>query len=134
MKKSRGVPGRFRPLFAVALLGVILSGCAEPEIALEPDQLSRMIAREKTMQWVGYGFSGDVRLDPDGTARISVAAHGEDAGEWAQEGSSVCVKFERAIRRTRRCAEIARLPDGTYEVRDQQTKTRLGLLYSKTAR
>lgn len=126
MTISRTVP--------VLLLGLALSGCGEAGIALEPDQLSRMIAREKTMQWVGYGFSGDVTLDSDRTARISVVALGEDRGTWAQEGSNVCVQFERAIKGARRCAEVARLPDGTYEVRDMKTKARLGLLYSKARR
>lgn len=60
---------------------------------------------------------------------LRVYGVGEDDGRWQQEGAVLCVQFDKAIGGLRRCAEIARLPDGTYEGRDTGLGTRFGIFY-----
>jgi len=111
-----------------ALLLIVLSGCAEDTgVKLEEDQLSRLVAREKSFEWVGYGFSGDVTFANEGTVHLKVHGVGEDDGRWEQEGAQLCVQFIRAIRGARRCAEVMRLSDGSYEARAPDADLRLGI-------
>lgn len=118
--------------YFVAALCLVLGACAQDMgVKLNEEQLARMIAREKIFQWVGRGFSGDLTLEKDGSAILTMHGIGEDLGEWEQRGTLVCVKFVRALKREQRCAEVARLHDGTYEARKEGTTLRLGKFYGK---
>lgn len=117
-------------LLAAGTFGLI--SCAQDNgVQLEEDQLSRMVVREKSFEWIGYGFSGDLTLSKDGSAILIVHGVGEDVGRWEQNGSALCVQFKRAIQGAKRCADIARLPDGTYEARKQDSTVRLGIFSGK---
>lgn len=117
----------FRPvLFAAGLIA--LAACAQDRgILLEEDQLARMIARERSFEWVGHGFSGDLTLTKNGSAFLKVDGAGADDGRWEQDGRLLCVQFKRAIQGAKRCAEVVRLPDGTYEARRQGSTVRFGV-------
>lgn len=111
---------------------LVLASCVQDAgIALDEDQLTRMVAREKSFEWVGYGFSGDLTLQKDGSAVLVVHALGGDEGRWEQKGKAICLQFKRAIKGAKRCAEVARLPDGTYEARTQASSARLGIFSGK---
>ena len=124
----------FKHLVVAALFAFLAACSAPPQAALDADEIAHMLEKKKNFKWIGFGFSGHARLASDGTIKLGIDNIGADKGHWFIVKDAFCVQFERALAGQRHCAEIAPLPNATYEARAPKRQRRLGIIYPQKER